>query len=220
MRSHHQEPTHKPPKPPIHLEKTFSIPSPPLRRAATLAVVSLLALVPLSEAKDQKGGNGKGKGNSGDKGNSGNSASKGNQGNKGGNGPSFGFPGNKFKDKAHPVYLTHPGSKFKLSKGDGYAGPGYYYGPPNSPYYYARSDVRYFANHGAIPRDFYNQDAYRMNSDDARVQQALARLGYYRGSIDGRFGPQSMRAMNSYQQSQGQQVTGAITAMLLRSLGL
>jgi hypothetical protein len=29
-----------------------------------------------------------------------------------------------------------------------------------------------------------------------------------------------MRAMNNYQQSQGQQITGAITAMLLRSLGL
>jgi peptidoglycan hydrolase-like protein with peptidoglycan-binding domain len=52
------------------------------------------------------------------------------------------------------------------------------------------------------------------------VQQALARLGYYQGSVDGRFGPQSMRAMNNYQQSQGQQITGAITAALLRSLGL
>jgi hypothetical protein len=191
--------------------KTFFIPSNPMLRAAALAVVSLLALAPISQAKDQKGGNGKGKGNSGDKGNSGNQGVK---------VPAFGFPGNKFKDKAHPVYLTHPGSKFKLSKGNGYAGPGYYYGPPNSPYYYARPDVRYFATHGAIPRDFYNQDAYRMNSDDARVQQALARLGYYQGSIDGRFGPQSIRALNHYQQSQGQQITSAISAVLLRSLGL
>ena len=197
--------------------KTASIPSNSMLRAATLAVVSLLALAPISQAKDQKGGNGKGKGNSGEKGHSGN---QGNQGNKHEKGSDFGFHGNKPKDQAHPVYLTHPGSKFKLSKGNGYAGPGYYYGPPNSPYYYQRPDVRYFANHGAIPRDFYNQDAYRMNSDDARVQQALARLGYYQGSVDGRFGSQSMRAMNNYQQSQGQQITGAITAALLRSLGL
>lgn len=198
--------------------KTLSIPSNPMLRAAALAVVSLLALATISQAKDQKGG--KGKGNSGEKGNSASKGRSGNQGNSGVNVPAFGFPGNKFKDKAHPVYLTHPGSKFKLSKGDGYAGPGYYYGPPNSPYYYQRPDVRYFANHGDIPRDFYTQEAYRMNSDDARVQQALARLGYYQGSVDGRFGPQSMRAMNNYQQSQGQQVTGAITAALLRSLGL
>ena len=183
-------------------------------RSATLAVVSLLALAPISQAKDQKGGKGNGKGHSGEKGHSGN------QGHKNEKGDDSGFHGNKPKDQAHPVYLTHPGSKFKLSKGDGYAGPGYYYGPPNSPYYYARPDVRYFANHGDIPRDFYTQDAYRMNSDDARVQQALARLGYYQGSVDGRFGPQSMRAMNNYQQSQGQQITGAITAALLRSLGL
>lgn len=194
--------------------KTLCTPSNPTLRAAALAVISLLALSSISPAKDQKGGNGKGKGNSGEKGNSGN------QGNKSEKGHDSGFHGNNPKDHDQQVYHSHPNSKFKLYKGNGYAGPGYYYGPPNSPYYYARPDVRYFANHGAIPRDFYNQDAYRMNSDDARVQQALARLGYYRGSIDGRFGPQSMRAMNSYQQSQGQQITSAIGAVLLRSLGL
>ena len=166
-----------------------------------MAALGLLTLAPTTHAKD-KGGNGKGKGNSGEKGHK--SVPPGHQ------------------DRAHDqsVYHAHPSSKFKLTKGNGHAGPGYYYGPPNMPYYYARPDVRYFANRGAVPREFYNQDAYRMNSDDIRVQQALARLGYYQGSIDGRFGPQSMRAMNNYQQSQGQQVTGAITAMLLRSLGL
>ena len=59
-----------------------------------------------------------------------------------------------------------------------------------------------------------------MNSDDFRVQQALARLGYYQGTVDGRMGPQSMRAINNYQQAQGQQTTGIISAILLRSLGL
>ena len=186
-------------------------------RAAALAVVSLLVLAPLSQAKDQKGGNSKGKGNSGEKSDRGDRDDRDDKDEKGRDSR---FHGNKPQDQGHSAYHSHAHSKFKLSKGNGYAGPGYYYGPPNSPYYYARPDVRYFANHGAIPRDFYNQDAYRMNSDDARVQQALARLGYYHGSIDGRFGPQSMRAMNHYQQSQGQQITSAISAVLLRSLGL
>lgn len=200
--------------------KTLSIPSNPMLRAAALAVVSLLALAPISQAKDQKGGNSKGKGNSDDKSDRGDRGDRDDRDDKDERGRDSRFHGNKPHDQGHSAYHSHAHSKFKLSKGNGYAGPGYYYGPPNSPYYYARPDVRYFANHGAIPRDFYNQDAYRMNSDDARVQQALARLGYYQGSIDGRFGPQSMRAMHHYQQSQGQQVTGAITAMLLRSLGL
>jgi len=187
----------------------------PMLGAATLAVVSLLALAPISNAKDPKGG--KGKGNSGAKGGAGRQDDRGHKDDKG---HDQGFHGKKPKDQGHLAYHSHPHSKFKLSKGNGYAGPGYYYGPPNSPYYYQRPDVRYFANHGAVPRDYYSQEAYRMNSDDARVQQALARLGYYQGSVDGRFGPQSMRAMNNYQQSQGQQVTGAITATLLRALGL
>lgn len=166
----------------------------PVRTAAVIAAVGLLTLT--SNAKNPKGGNAKGKGHD--------AQPHGNQG----------------KGHDQDAYHTHPNSTFKLSKGNGHAGPGYYYGPPNAPYYYARPDVRYFANHGAIPREFYNQDAYRMNSDDARVQQALSRLGYYHGSVDGRLGPQSMRAINSYQQSQGQRVTGSITSMLLRSLGL
>jgi len=65
-----------------------------------------------------------------------------------------------------------------------------------------------------------NQNAYRMNSDDYRVQQALARLGYYQGNVDGQFGPQSYRALNRYQQSQGMPVSNTITAILLRALGL
>lgn len=175
--------------------KTPSITSRLVLSAATVAALGLLTLAPTTHAKD-KGGNGKGKGHD--------------------SGP----PGHQDKGHDQSAYHAHPNSGFKLYKGNGHAGQGYYYGPPNAPYYYARPGVRYFPNHGAIPREFYNQEAYRMNSDDARVQQALARLGFYQGSVDGRFGPQSMRAMNNYQQSQGQQVTGAITSMLLRSLGL
>ncbi|MDB6006855.1 MAG: hypothetical protein JWR15_3842, partial [Prosthecobacter sp.] len=123
-------------------------------------------------------------------------------------------------DHDQQVYHSHPTTKFKLNKGNGHAGPGYYYGPPNVPYYYARPGVNYYPNQNAIPQQFRNQDAYRMNSDDYRVQQALARLGYYRGNVDGQFGPQSYSALNRYQQSQGMPVSNTISAILLRALGL
>jgi hypothetical protein len=192
--------------------------------AAALAAFSLLSLAPSSYAKDKggKGNNGHGMSQHPEHGNSG----KGSQGNNGNGNSNFkgnqGDHGNPHHDHDHDqqVYHAHPGAKFQLNKGNGHAGPGYYYGPPNAPYYYARPGVNYYPNHGAIPSQYRNQNAYRMNSDDYRVQQALARLGYYNGSIDGQFGPQSYRALNRYQQSQGMSPSNAITAALLRALGL
>jgi len=182
--------------------KTTSMKFNPMLGAAALAVVCLLSLTPSSQAKD-KGG----KGNNGN-GNNGNG--KGNQGEH----------GNPHQGHDQDAYHAHPMSKFQLNKGNGHAGQGYYYGPPNVPYYYQRPGVSYYPNHGAVPQQFQNQNAYRMNSDDYRVQQALARLGYYRGSLDGRMGPQSYNALNRYQQSQGMPVSNTITAILLRALGL
>ena len=183
----------------------------PLFRAAALAVVCLLSLSPNSQAKDKggKGNNGNGKGN-GNQSEHGNGKGNGNQGEH----------GNPHRDHDQDAYHAHPMSKFQLNKGNGHAGQGYYYGPPNAPYYYQRPGVSYYPNHGAIPQQFQNQNAYRMNSDDHRVQQALARLGYYQGSLDGRMGPQSYNALNRYQQSQGMPVSNTITAILLRALGL
>ncbi|MCX6847434.1 MAG: peptidoglycan-binding domain-containing protein, partial [Verrucomicrobia bacterium] len=141
---------------------------------------------------------------------------KGNHGDKGREQPH----GNPHHDHDQQAYHAHPSTKFKLNKGNGHAGQGYYYGPPNMPYYYARPGVSYYPNQRAIPPQFRNQDAYRMNSDDYRAQQALARLGYYQGPVDGQFGPQSYRALNSYQRAQGMPVSNALTAVLLRALGL
>jgi len=119
------------------------------------------------------------------------------------------------------VYSSHPRSGFVLSLGTGYAGRGYYYGPPNSPYYYQRSDVRYYATRESAPREYYSSSgSYRSHSSDASVQRALARRGYYQGSYDGDIGPQSRRAIVRYQRDQGLQETGYITSVLLRSLGL
>jgi hypothetical protein len=146
------------------------------------------------------------------------------------------FPqGSQAKDKSHhksshhsshdddhdrQVYSSHPRSSFVLSLGTGYAGRGYYYGPPNSPYYYEGSNVRYYSTREAAPREYYSGESYRGNSPDAAVQEALARRGYYQGSIDGEIGPQSRRAIAHYQQDRGLQVTGTVTSSLLRSLGI
>ena len=53
------------------------------------------------------------------------------------------------------------------------------------------------------------------------VQYALARRGYYHGAIDGIVGPQTRRAIQSYQRNNRLPVTGTHTdSTLLRSLGL
>ncbi|MEY4483731.1 MAG: hypothetical protein RL693_1183 [Verrucomicrobiota bacterium] len=123
-------------------------------------------------------------------------------------------------DRDHQSYSSHPRSSFTLSLGNGYAGRGYYYGPPNSSYYYQRPEVRYYATREAAPREYYGNDGYRSNSTDAAVQRALARRGYYNGSIDGAIGPQSRRAIARYQQDHGLRVTGDISSSLIDSLGI
>lgn len=183
--------------------KTPSIPFTRVLGAATVAAVCLLALPQTSEAKDKNKGKGNSSGHS-----SGHSSSQ-----------------NKSHDDGHDhdrqVYASRPRSSFVLSFGTGYAGRGYYYGPPNCPYHYERSDVRYYATREAAPREYYSQQGYRSNSSaDAAVQQALARRGYYQGSIDGAIGPQSRRAIARYQEDNGLRVTGSINSSLLQSLGL
>lgn len=54
----------------------------------------------------------------------------------------------------------------------------------------------------------------------AQTQVQLARMGYYRGAIDGEFGPQTNRAIARYQLDYGLPVTGRVDRTTLRSLGL
>jgi len=123
-------------------------------------------------------------------------------------------------DHARQTYSSHPRSGFGLTFGTGYAGRGYYYGPPNSAYYYERPDVIFYATRSLVPREYYSHGSYTGNSTGVAVQNALARSGYYRGSIDGQIGPQSRQAIANYQQAQGLRVTGNINTTLLRSLGV
>ena len=52
------------------------------------------------------------------------------------------------------------------------------------------------------------------------VQQTLHRLGYYNGNVDGDFGPNTQNALERYQISAGQPVTGTLTRGTLGRLGV
>lgn len=109
---------------------------------------------------------------------------------------------------------------FVLALANGYAGRGYYYGPPNTSYYNRSPQVAYYATREAAPREYYGYQNIRSHSMEASVQQALARAGYYNGPIDGSIGPMSRRAIANYQADRGLRVTGNPSNSLLNSLRL
>ena len=78
--------------------------------------------------------------------------------------------------------------------------------------YYAYDDQDYYGNDAST-------DPYSVSMVGA-VQSDLAREGYYRGVIDGVYGPQTRVAITRYQSHHGLQVTGSLTTSTLRSLGI
>jgi Putative peptidoglycan binding domain len=94
------------------------------------------------------------------------------------------------------------------SYGDGYYPYGYGYG---SNYYYG-SSYPYYSN-GTVYRS-YN------GSVVARVQERLARAGYYRGPIDGVMGPRTHYAIRVYERRHGLPVDGIIDRRLLATMGI
>lgn len=51
-----------------------------------------------------------------------------------------------------------------------------------------------------------------MSGADLRVQDALHRLGYYEGQVDGVFGPLTRTAIRRFQHNIGAEMTGHLTA--------
>jgi hypothetical protein len=78
--------------------------------------------------------------------------------------------------------------------------------------YYAYDDQDYYGSDAST-------DPYSVSMVGA-VQSDLARQGYYRGVIDGVYGPQTRVAITRYQSTHGLQVTGSLTTATLRSLGV
>lgn len=70
------------------------------------------------------------------------------------------------------------------------------------------------------PRPAYGYQGSYENSLLASAQARLARLGYYRGYVDGEFGPQTSRAVRNYQIDYDLPVTGRLDGRTLASLGL
>lgn len=135
-------------------------------------------------------------------------------------------PRDRDRDRDRDGYYSRPANTFVLTLGNGYAGRGYYYGPPNAGYYYERSGVRFYRDRDAVPRQYWRSEwretpvSENYSRTEASVQRALAQRGYYRGPIDGDMGPGSRAAVARYQADNGMKPTGAINDGLLRSLGL
>ena len=99
--------------------------------------------------------------------------------------------------------------------GSNYYYRGYPYGYNNYPYGYSS-----YSYNSSYPS--YNRYSYRDYNDSIviRVQQRLARAGYYRGAIDGVIGPRTQYAIRSYERSHGLPADGLIDNRLLRTMGL
>ena len=81
------------------------------------------------------------------------------------------------------------------------------------PWFYPYDDYYAYGD-----QDYYGYDT--AVSMVGAVQSDLAREGYYRGVIDGVYGPQTRVAITRYQSNHGLQVTGSLTTATLQSLGL
>ena len=109
-------------------------------------------------------------------------------------------------DRRHAHFFRH--RFFVFDDGFWFGLDGYY------PYdeYYAYDDQDYYGYDAST-------DPYSVSTVSA-VQSDLAKQGYYRGVIDGVYGPQTRVAITRYQSNHGLQVTGSLTTATLQSLGL
>lgn len=141
------------------------------------------------------------------------------------------------KDKHHhhnSGYRDHGSSHRYHQSGHNHHHGSYRY----SPSYYRSYRPYYYPSYGYYPYSYYSgpsigftytstptyyRDSRSSDYDDdlaVDVQRALARRGFYRGSIDGDVGPGTRGAIREYQYRHGLEVTGRIDRSLLRSLGL
>lgn len=125
------------------------------------------------------------------------------------------------------AFASHPG----WSAGHNYFWHGHHYGWYNNGwfiidpyagydpyYYYSYPSYGYPDNYQAAPPP--PDDNADAGSPTAQVQQALARMGYYRGAIDGIMGPNTRGAISSYQRDNNLHVTGTVNGRLMDALDL
>ena len=89
------------------------------------------------------------------------------------------------------------------------------FGYPYYPYTYGYYPYSY---------GYYTQPTDRGQSVSSdvvvRVQERLARAGYYHGAIDGVAGPRTRSAIRAYERAHGLRVDGVISDQLLGTMGL
>ena len=105
-----------------------------------------------------------------------------------------------------------------------YYGSSYYGGYPYGSYGYGYYPYGYGANayYGSTYPSYYNRSVYRGygGSTVARVQERLARAGYYRGPVDGVMGPRTRYAIRVYERRHGLPADGIIDRRLLATMGI
>lgn len=69
-------------------------------------------------------------------------------------------------------------------------------------------------------RVVYERVAVRPSSTLAQAQYELAKLGYYRGAVDGEFGPRTGQALVNFQNDYGLPITGRLDKRTRLTLGI
>jgi putative peptidoglycan binding protein len=95
-------------------------------------------------------------------------------------------------------------------------GYGYGYYPYGA---YSYNDDGYYDD-GYAPNEYSEYGSGYGDTSVSQVQAALARKGYYRGAIDGSFGPATRNALKKYQLNHGLEVTGRIDRSVIEALRL
>ena len=107
----------------------------------------------------------------------------------------------------------YPYDAYSSYPSDSYDYPYGYNDYPNDSYDYNTQDPYSYYSGYAAP-------AESGNGVVGSVQSQLAKLGYYRGAIDGIAGNETEAAIARYQEDKDLSVTGTVTAATLQSLGL
>ena len=107
----------------------------------------------------------------------------------------------------------YPYDAYSSYPSDSYDYPYGYNDYPNGSYDYNTQDPYSYYSGYAAP-------AQSGNGVVSSVQSQLAKLGYYRGAVDGVAGDETQAAIARYQEDNDLSVTGTVTAATLQSLGL
>src|SRR4029453_9237686 len=108
----------------------------------------------------------------------------------------------------------YPYDAYSSYPSDSYGYPYGYNDYPDDSYDYNTQDpYSYYSGYAAAP-------AESGNGIVSSVQSQLAKLGYYRGAVDGVAGDETQAAIARYQEDKDLSVTGTVTAATLQSLGL